>query len=49
MIDNSTLFQIRVTLDGKRSDLYAGHFTLAHGMSYGAAIDALTEASRASG
>ena len=42
MIDNSTLFQIRVTLEGKRSDLYAGHFTLAEGMSYGAAIDALS-------
>ena len=44
VIDSSTLFQIRVTLEGKRSDLYAGHFTLAHGMSYGAAIDALSEA-----
>lgn len=43
VIDNSTFFQIRVTLDGKRSDLYAGHFTLAHGMSYGAAIDALSK------
>lgn len=42
LIDSSTLFQIRVTLEGKRSDLYAGHFTLAHGMSYGAAIDALS-------
>ena len=42
VIDNSTFFQIRVTLDGKRSDLYAGHFTLAHEMSYGAAIDALS-------
>jgi UPF0755 protein len=41
-VDASTLFQIRVTLAGKRSDLYAGHFTLAHGMSYGAAIDALS-------
>jgi uncharacterized YceG family protein len=42
VIDDSTFFQIRVTLAGKRSDLYAGHFTLAHGMSYGAAIDALS-------
>lgn len=42
VIDSSTLFQVRVTLDGKRSDLYAGHFTLAHGMSYSAAIDALS-------
>ena len=42
VIDSSTLFQIRVTLDGERSDLYPGHYALAHGMSYGAAIDALT-------
>jgi UPF0755 protein len=44
VIDSSTLFQIRVTLAGKRSELYPGHFTLAHGMSYGAAIDALSQA-----
>jgi UPF0755 protein len=44
VIDDSTFFQIRVTLEGKRSDLYAGHFTLAHDMSYGAAIDALSVA-----
>jgi uncharacterized YceG family protein len=42
VIDSSTFFQIRVTLEGKRSDLYAGHFTLAHDMSYGAAIGALS-------
>ncbi|HYJ22360.1 MAG TPA: endolytic transglycosylase MltG [Solirubrobacterales bacterium] len=42
VIDSSTLFQVRVTLEGKRSELYAGHFTLAEGMSYGAAIDALS-------
>ena len=42
VIDSSTMFQIRVTLEGKRSDLFAGHFTLAHNMSYGAAIDALS-------
>ena len=42
VIDSSTFFQIRVTVEGKRSDLYAGHFTLAHDMSYGAAIDALS-------
>jgi UPF0755 protein len=43
VIDNSTLFQVRVTLAGKRSELYPGHFTLAEGMSYGAAIEALSE------
>ena len=42
VIANSTLFQIRVTLAGKRSELYSGHFTLANDMSYGAAIDALS-------
>jgi UPF0755 protein len=44
VISDSTFFQIRVTLQGKRSDLYAGHFTLAHDMSYGSAIDALSTA-----
>lgn len=43
VIDSSTLFQVRVTLEGKRSELYPGHFTLAHGMSYGAAIAALSK------
>jgi UPF0755 protein len=43
VVSSSTLFQIRATLDG-RPTLYSGHFTLAHDMSYGAAIDALTKA-----
>ena len=43
VISNSTLFQVRVTLAGKRSEIYSGRFTLAHDMSYGAAIDALSE------
>ncbi|MGC1166527.1 MAG: endolytic transglycosylase MltG, partial [Solirubrobacterales bacterium] len=43
VIDSSTLFQIRTTLAGKRSELYPGRFTLAEGMSYGAAIDALSQ------
>jgi UPF0755 protein len=42
VIDNSTLFQVRVTLAGKRSEIYSGHFSLAENMSYGAAIDALS-------
>jgi uncharacterized YceG family protein len=41
VIDSSTFFQLRVTLEGKRSSLYPGRYTLASGMSYGAAIDAL--------
>lgn len=43
VIANSTFFQVRVTLAGKRSEIYSGHFTLAHDMSYGAAIDALSQ------
>ncbi|HEX5929544.1 MAG TPA: endolytic transglycosylase MltG [Solirubrobacterales bacterium] len=43
VIDSSTLFQVRVTLAGKRSELYPGRYTLAEGMSYGAAIDALSQ------
>jgi UPF0755 protein len=43
VIADSTLFQVRVTLAGKRSEIYSGRFTLAHDMSYGAAIDALSQ------
>ncbi len=42
VIADSTLFQIRVRLAGASSALYSGHYTLAHEMSYGAAIDALS-------
>jgi UPF0755 protein len=42
VIDNSTLFQVRVTLAGKRSEIYSGNFTLAKDMSYGDAIDVLS-------
>jgi UPF0755 protein len=42
VIDNSTFFQVRVTLAGKRSEIYSGNFALAGNMSYGAAIDALS-------
>jgi uncharacterized YceG family protein len=44
VVSNSTLFQLRATLAGDRSDLYAGRFVLAHDMSYGAALDKLTVA-----
>src|SRR4051794_16491250 len=44
VVSNSTLFQVRVTLAGKRSDLYPGRFVLASGMSYGSAIEALSTA-----
>ena len=43
VVDSSTLFQIRATLEGKRSELYPGHYTLAEGMSYGAALEALSK------
>jgi UPF0755 protein len=43
VVDSSTLFQIRATLEGKRSELYPGRYTLAHGMSYAAALDALSK------
>jgi UPF0755 protein len=42
VIDSSTLFQVRVTIAGKRSELYPGRYALAQGMSYGAAIEALS-------
>ena len=43
VIDDSTMFQVRVTLAGKRSEIYSGNFTLANDMSYGDAIDALSQ------
>ncbi len=43
VVSSSTLFQIRVTIAGKRSDLPAGHFVLANDMSYGSAIDELSK------
>jgi UPF0755 protein len=44
VVSSSTLFQLRVTIAGKRSDLYPGRFVLAEDMSYGSAIDALSTA-----
>lgn len=43
IVPGSTLFQARVTLDGKRSSLFAGKFTMAKDMSYSDAIDQLSE------
>ncbi|MGN6257911.1 MAG: endolytic transglycosylase MltG [Solirubrobacterales bacterium] len=43
VIDSSTFFQIRARLEGKSGSLYSGQFTLAHGMSYAAALDALSK------
>jgi UPF0755 protein len=44
VVSSGSLFQIRVTLAGKRSELYPGNYTLAAGMSYGDAIEALSTA-----
>jgi UPF0755 protein len=43
LVSGSTLFQARVTLAGKRSDLFAGKFVLEKDMSYGDAISALSK------
>jgi UPF0755 protein len=42
VVDSSAFFQIRTTLANKRSELYPGTYTLAHGMPYGDAIDELS-------
>jgi UPF0755 protein len=45
IIPASTLFQARVTLAGKRSELISGKHVLAKDMSYGEAIDELSKES----
>jgi UPF0755 protein len=45
----STLFQARVTLEGKRSSLYAGKFALEEDMSYSEAISELSKEPSTSG
>ncbi len=42
IVPGSTLFQARVTLDGKRSSLFAGNFRMSKDMSYGEVIDQLS-------
>jgi UPF0755 protein len=42
VIDSGLLFSVRAALSGKRGDLRSGPYTLRHGMSYGAAIKALS-------
>jgi uncharacterized YceG family protein len=41
-VSGSSLFKLRLSLAGKSGDVQSGSYTLASGMSYGAAIDALT-------
>ncbi len=43
IVSGSTLFQARVTLAGKRSDLFAGKFQMQKDMSYGDAINELSK------
>ncbi|MGI8632626.1 MAG: endolytic transglycosylase MltG [Solirubrobacterales bacterium] len=42
VVGSARLFELRLTLSGKRGEIQAGAYTLAEGMSYGAAIDELT-------
>jgi uncharacterized YceG family protein len=42
VISNSTFFRLRLSLSGDSGSIVAGKYTLASGMSYGDAIDALT-------
>ncbi len=42
VVDNGTMFQWRLKLAGKSTDVEADTYSLAEGMSYGAAIDRLT-------
>ena len=43
VIDSAFFFRARVTLGSSRGDLKPGHYRLKNDMSYGAAIDALSE------
>jgi peptidoglycan lytic transglycosylase G len=42
LVSGSTLFRLRLSVSGKSHDIPSGTYTLASGMSYGAAIDELT-------
>ena len=42
VVSSSSFFEARVTLAGKRDELYPGNYTLAKDMSYGDAIDAIS-------
>jgi UPF0755 protein len=43
VVSNGSLFQLRLRLAGKSESVGAGRFVMASGMSYGAAIDRLTQ------
>jgi peptidoglycan lytic transglycosylase G len=42
VVSNSTFFRLRLSLSGDSGNIQAGRYTLANGMSYSDAIDALT-------
>jgi len=43
VVGSGTLFSLRASLSGRRGELRSGRHTLRRGMTYGAAIDALTK------
>jgi UPF0755 protein len=43
VVSSGFFFDVRALLDGKRSSLHSGRFALRRGMSYSAAIDALSK------
>jgi uncharacterized YceG family protein len=43
VVSSGFFFNLRATLEGKRGSLHSGRFRLKHGMSYSAAIDALSK------
>jgi uncharacterized YceG family protein len=43
VVSSGFFFNLRATLDGKRGSLHSGRFQLKHGMSYSAAIEALSK------
>jgi UPF0755 protein len=43
VVSSGTLFEIRLTLAGRRGDIFAGTYSLERGMSYSDAIDELTK------
>ncbi len=49
LVSGASVFRARLALSGKSDDIQSGTYTLATGMSYGAAIDALTGAASEQG
>ncbi|MDQ6750616.1 MAG: endolytic transglycosylase MltG, partial [Actinomycetota bacterium] len=47
IVSSSFFFSLRARLSGRSADLKPGRYTLKHGMSYGAAIDALVKGPQA--